>query len=433
MKPPPTAGPGESGQALLLVIVGLSLFLLGTLGLAIDGAQLYAQRQMAQTAADAAAQAGIMSIFGGTNATAPSPFATASPATSFTCTTTDGRTPCVYARLNGFGGTSNDTVTVTFPTTVAGAGLSASAPVPAIAVSVQRRVQSGLIRMIGGAAFTTVRARATAGLAGGASTDCMFSLDPSSSGAFSVSNGSTVTSGCGIAVKSGSSSAGTIVGGSTVTAPSVDGNFQYSNGGSSNPVASQAPWTGSDPYGSVPAPAVGACDYTNYSPGWGNFTLSPGVYCGGITINNGATAFFNPGVYIINGGNLSLNASTVSGNNVMFYLTGTSSTYGSVNIANGENVSFSAPATGTYTGVLFFQDRLNPVTAYFAGGVNLKVSGGFYFPKARISFSNGAASVGYPIALVSWQIAFTGGTNIFTSDPTGTKTGLGSNSVALIE
>jgi len=48
----------EQGQAVLLVILGLSLFLIGALGLTIDGGQMYAHRQMAQTAADSAAEAG---------------------------------------------------------------------------------------------------------------------------------------------------------------------------------------------------------------------------------------------------------------------------------------------------------------------------------------------------------------------------------------
>jgi uncharacterized membrane protein len=43
----------------------MSILLIGALGLAIDGGQMYAHRQMAQAAADAAAQAGIMSIFDG--------------------------------------------------------------------------------------------------------------------------------------------------------------------------------------------------------------------------------------------------------------------------------------------------------------------------------------------------------------------------------
>ncbi|MEO8662163.1 MAG: pilus assembly protein TadG-related protein, partial [Bryobacteraceae bacterium] len=135
---------GESGQALLLLIVAMSIFLLGVLGLAIDGSQIYAQWQMAQTAADSAAQAGIMSISNGTNATAANPFATGSPAASFTCTTTDGRAPCAYARLNGFGGTAIDTVTVSFPSTVSGVTLSA-ATTPAITVVVQRNVQGSFI------------------------------------------------------------------------------------------------------------------------------------------------------------------------------------------------------------------------------------------------------------------------------------------------
>ena len=108
----------ESGQAILLLIVFLSLFMLGAVGLGIDGAQIYAHYQMAQAAADAAAQAGMMSIYDGTNATSAYPFATGITPAAFVCTITDQRMPCVYARYNGFGSTNSDTVTVSFPATV---------------------------------------------------------------------------------------------------------------------------------------------------------------------------------------------------------------------------------------------------------------------------------------------------------------------------
>ena len=88
--------------------------------------------------------------------------------------------------------------------------------------------------------------------------------------------------------------------------------------------------------------------------------LTPGTYCGGIYVGNGATnVTFSSGIYVINGGGLSFNGSgkTVTGNGVMFYLTGTNSTYDSVAIQNGVSVTFSAPTSGTYQGVLFFQDR----------------------------------------------------------------------------
>ena len=425
----------EKGQALLLVIVGFSLFLLGALGLAIDGAQLYAQRQMAQTAADSAAQAGIMSIFGGTNGTGANPFGTGNPPSSFTCTTTDGRTPCVYARLNGFGATAVDTVTITFPTAVSGVTLSSTA-VPSIAVSVSRIVPGTLIRFLGPSA-TTIRARATAGIVGSVPTDCIYVLDPSASGAFTANNGATITSGCGIEVTSSSSSGG-VIQGASVTAPILNGNFTLNNGGTSNPAPTQVASTVTDPYVSVVAPAVGAsCDaaHTNYSATAGA-TINPGTFCGGISIANGVSVTFNPGIYVINGGSLSIQGGTTSsGSGVIFYLTGTNATYGSVNIGNGANVTLSAPTSGIYTGLLFFQDRsiTSSVAASFNGGVALKLTGGLYFVTTTVAFSNGSSSSGYSIAVVAKDVSFTGGTNIFTYDPTGLKTGLVVKSVGLME
>ena len=54
---------GQKGGVVILALVGMSLFMLGTIGLAIDTSYLYSHRQMAQVAADSAAQAAIMSVF----------------------------------------------------------------------------------------------------------------------------------------------------------------------------------------------------------------------------------------------------------------------------------------------------------------------------------------------------------------------------------
>src|SRR5262245_34225338 len=94
-----------------MILLALSVFLLGAVGLAIDGSHMFLQRQMAQAAADAAAQAAIMSIFDGTNATGTHAFSTAG---AFTCASVNP-TPCYYAQsLNGFS-TGADTVTVDYP------------------------------------------------------------------------------------------------------------------------------------------------------------------------------------------------------------------------------------------------------------------------------------------------------------------------------
>ena len=47
----------ERGQAFLIVVVLIAVFLLGSLGLGTDYAQIWAHRQMIQGAADAACQA----------------------------------------------------------------------------------------------------------------------------------------------------------------------------------------------------------------------------------------------------------------------------------------------------------------------------------------------------------------------------------------
>jgi hypothetical protein len=438
LKPPALTFGREDGQAVILVVVAMSILLLGALGLAIDGGQMYAQRQMAQAAADAAAQAGMMSIFDGTNATSAHPFGTGTPPlASSTCTTTDGRTPCVYARNNGFGGTAADTVTLSFPATVSGVTLW-SGSVPAFAVTVQRTLRTGLIRFVGAGATSSIAAKATAALVGAVSPDCIYVLDPSAQNAFQATNGATVAlSGCGIAVNSTNSDALTVSGGSSVTASaiSVVGGDSISNGGSTTP----APTTGAapavDPFASLPAPTVGACNYTNYSPGYGTWALTPGTYCGGINISNGATATFAAGTYIINGGALSLvGGTTDTGSGVMFYLTGTNATYGSVNISNGANVTFSAPTSGPYTGVVFFQDRTitSSVNATFSGGVSMKITGTLYFPTTSVLFSNGSSVTNVYTAIVAKQVSFTGGTSL-QYDSTGLKTGLFSKAVALVQ
>jgi Flp pilus assembly protein TadG len=63
----------------------MGIFLIGALGFAVDGATLFGHRQMAQVAADAAAQAAILSIFNGTN-TGGNAFASSTTYTH-TCTT----------------------------------------------------------------------------------------------------------------------------------------------------------------------------------------------------------------------------------------------------------------------------------------------------------------------------------------------------------
>ena len=118
----------------------------------------------------------------------------------------------------------------------------------------------------------------------------------------------------------------------------------------------------------------------------------------------------------------------------MFYLTGTNASYGSVNISNGANVTFSGPTSGSYMGVVFYQNRsiTSSVNATFSGGVSMKLTGTLYFPTTSVVFSNGSSVSNVYTAIVAKQVAFTGGTSL-QYDATGLKTGLFSKAVALVQ
>jgi len=144
---------------------------------------------------------------------------------------------------------------------------------------------------------------------------------------------------------------------------------------------------------------------------------------------------FGAGNYIINGGGLSFGGGiTTSGSGVMFYLTGTNANYASVTIANGTTVTLSAPTSGTYQGILFYQNRsiTSASNADFAGGAVMNLTGTLYFPTTDVSYSNGTSGSGSTTAIVANQVSFSGGARI-NYDSTGSKTGLYQKSAAVIQ
>lgn len=176
----------ESGQAVVLVLLALSIFLMAAVGLAIDGSHLYAQRQLAQSAADAGAQAGIMNIFNGTNT-----FVAVS-GTTYTCASSDARSPCYYAQTrNGFNVAGSDTVTYTpNPAGVSVPNLS-SDPINLLQVNVTRDVPATLMKLLGWSTIP-VAASATAAILTVESPVPIIVTHPNLPGSFSISGtGST--------------------------------------------------------------------------------------------------------------------------------------------------------------------------------------------------------------------------------------------------
>lgn len=430
----------DEGQAVIVVALAMSLFLFGAIGLGIDGAHMYASRQMAQSAADAAAQAGIMSIFDGTNTASSNPGAFSTDG-AFTCGATDSRTPCAYANLNGFGGTG-DTVTVDFPSDsiVPGVKFSGSDPTNLIRVTVQRTVKTTLMGMLGQTA-STISATAMAGIVDVLAPVPIIVTHPTLAGSFSA-NGTPVVQICGgpsrsIQVNSGNSGAVAYAGsGGNVSidlshaGPPDPGNCTSGTGadfgvwggpGSStyakvysfgstghyqnpaspilDPLANVAPPPVPNFNAPNPTPLANGQEGCPASPVKACMLYYPGLYPTGLNAK-GVTAVMSPGIYYIQNGGVICTAlcsmymatgvpadsgpnttNTGWAGNVLFYNTGTSPAgYGPISIGANGNVSLvGSPSNSTYLGMLFFEDRNAPALAHsLGGGGSLSLLGTIY-------------------------------------------------------
>ncbi len=193
----------QAGQAILLVMLAMSIFMLGALGFIIDGSHLHAQRAMAQAAADAAAQAGMMSIFDGTSGAWGTYSGATASGVAIPCSATPPNgmstsAACKYAQsLNGFN-LSGDTVTVTPNPTVTictSNSCLSSDPVNLLQVTVTRSVPTTLMRLLGPSA-STVTAVGIAAIVQVTSPTPILITHPTMSGALNM-NGNTSVTICG--------------------------------------------------------------------------------------------------------------------------------------------------------------------------------------------------------------------------------------------
>jgi hypothetical protein len=341
----------DDGQVTIFVVIAMAMFLLGFVGFAVDMTNLWFHRQMAQGAADAACQAGIMNVLVPTPATQGF-----TPGTGFDCSATapnatSGPTPCRYAALNGYNGSGlvtdapSNSIAVTFPGS-APSGIDPSILPPTtlasnrfLRVDIVDRVKLTFATLIPPFRVTQdVRAQAICGLTLSKAPiplivlnpTCTHPLQVSGSAALRIVGGpirsvqvNSANQTCAAATQnSGCSGSATIdlsqggpaftgsqfgVFGAPPTAPS--GFLPGSTGSWSNasPIA--------DPFSVTPDPVtlgvalptnppVLTVNYTD-SPNYGCPDHSqackryqPGIYTSPIVVK-GVTAIFDPGIYII--------------------------------------------------------------------------------------------------------------------------------------
>ncbi len=387
----------NSGQAILLVVVACGLVLIGALGLAIDTAQLYGHQRLAQTAADAAAQAGIMSLFDRT-----------SNVTAHTCTATDAEVPCVYARYNGFN-LANDTITLATNVPAPNVSLSSDPndPITTLQVTITRPVQTGLMRMLGASGTKTIKAVAVAAICSLVVPVPIIVTHQTNSASFNVGGNVTIKI-CGgpsrsiqvnstspTSVAGGGSSvvdlshAGPLDSGLCTTGTGAD--FGDTGGPSAYPSTLQLGTKPGayvqpaspilDPLASVPQPTVPATLGTTAplangvngcpaSPPKACKLYGPGEFPSGINVQN-ETGVFQPGVYYIdsgqsfgNGANGQMlmstgfpNSAATGGQGMMVYCKGDCT----FNVGANSGASLvGSDNSSIYKGILFFEDRNAP-------------------------------------------------------------------------
>jgi hypothetical protein len=117
-------------------------------------------------------------------------------------------------------------------------------------------------------------------------------------------------------------------------------------------------------------------------------TWGPGIYCGGIYLNNGARLTLEPGVYVLKGGTLNIEGGAkLFGEGVTFYMTQGAR----LNVLQNTMLELSAPARGATAGLLFFGDsRSPPATAHVFQWQNARLLlGTVYLPRATLRVGGG--------------------------------------------
>jgi hypothetical protein len=161
---------------------------------------------------------------------------------------------------------------------------------------------------------------------------------------------------------------------------------------------------------SDPCPQIASCLYLQKNPPAsascpaGNFrgsgTISPGTYCD-VTFTGNTTLI--PGQYVITG-SLSANTVTLSGNDVTIIQT-------SSNCPNVNNASFalSAPTSGGYTGMLWYDPYCQQNVTLNGGDGGLQ--GMLYFPKANLLLNSGMTAM---MMVVAGQLSLNSSNTTFS-------------------
>ncbi len=446
----PDRPPAGRRQGVVAVYVAVALVaLMGILALGLDGGLMQDNRRRAQAAADAAALAGATEQFSNypailTSISTPGAAVMDPGGAAATAAMTS-------ASRHGYANDGTEsTVTVNVPPSTGPFAPANQSPAELSRVAGYIEVvitynQPRYFSSIWGRSRIPVAARAVARGRWGGSGNGVIVLNPSASYALDASGQGRVrlTGGAAMVTNSnnitavrqtggGSALAATnyrITGGSTGTLSGIDSSGQPSN--TSSPVEYGSPPI-PDPLAYLPTPSVpanGTMTTENLGNGNKRYRLSPGRYTNMPQLSAGDELIFqqasatSSGIYYIDG-----NGFKSTGGTIKMDPEAVTQPVGGVMIYNNPNgtqqsqaiqitgnssgtVNLSALTSGTYAGILLFQNRSSTVSMSVSGNGSFSMIGTFYAASAQLQISGqGTAVIGSQY--VSDTLNLTGGGDV---------------------
>jgi len=412
----------ESGNTLILVAAGMPL-LIGSAGLATDTVQWALWKRQLQKAADSAAIAGVYARMANQDVT------------TAVCYDVDPLTIPVASRPAGCSSATNENApnnNRTGITLLQAPAVSTTTPAPATCggcdntVRVELKVQKPLpfsAFFMSSAPVITATAMAAAIDTG---TYCVVSLENTNTTGITAGGNTNVDFGCGMITNSTSLDAAVAFGSSLVRATPVaavgglDTTDNWAQGTKLLPytVAQQ------DPFANVnPPPIPSSCSNVNLGPQeTGNYGTATGttVTCFS-NLSVRGTLNLQPGTYVVTG-DVDFGAqATVNCSGCTIILTNsTPANTGSLTINGGAQVNMTAPTSGDYHGILFYQDRQASMsTSKVNGNSSSNYSGAFYFPKTAVEYTGTAGLTFDCVRLVVRRVTFLGNSKLRNNCPAG--------------
>ena len=320
---------GRERGAVLIVTAGMAVVLMGFMGLGIDVGMLYRHKCVMQTAADAGALGGGSEIYRG-QASLITSSALAATAENGYVHGTEGVTATVnHPPLGGFYAGDTDAVEVLI-----------AQPSPTYFMRLFGWTSVGILARAVAWAGPTTRTASTSWK--------RLTRTPSS-----YNSSARLDDECGLRVNSSdswgthlTSNANVSVETCSLTGDHVEesSSVLYAESGMQTDVWPRSP----DPLAYLVEPAYGSCNFVDLELDEPVRTLSPGVYCGKLTVKNDTVVTLLPGLYVIQAGPFVTESNAVvNGTGVTIFLTeGGGYDFQPLSFQSSSILNLTAPTTG---------------------------------------------------------------------------------------